>query len=259
MTYTINSTAYHAKYYERHADGTALELPPMGLLLHNGGGTVESDLHILTGNDPARKVGCNLYVTRTGIIYQLAPDTYQTWHAGVPDHATRRWWGSTAAAYGVVSGNRLIGVECEHHSKRDKDWPAAQLDALAWLFRQKIAAYGFPLQRLGGHKWYAPSRKTDPEHWPDPQLQAWLRRLYVAPGHMYEVTASAGARIRQGPGTSFPIAEAIPVAYRFWSDGVTVGQAVEGNSTWIHFAGPTPTIINPLGFIWSGIVREVAA
>lgn len=31
MTFTIDSKTYHAKYYERHADGSPLELPPMGL------------------------------------------------------------------------------------------------------------------------------------------------------------------------------------------------------------------------------------
>jgi hypothetical protein len=37
-----------------------------------------------------------------------------------------------------------------------------------------------------------------------------------------------------------------------------VGEAVQGNPTWVHFAGPTPTIPNPLGFVWSGICQVVA-
>lgn len=253
----IDQSTYQAKYYDRHWDGTPIEAPPMGFLLHHGGGSQSSDLHILTGQDPKRKVGCHYYVNRAGTIYQLCPDTYAAWHAGAPDHATRRWWGSTAAAYGIVNGNRLLGVETEH--RPGADWPAAQMTALKLLFRDKIQRYGFSLQRLGAHKWFAPSRKTDPADFPDAELQSWLRSLYQTDGHMYEVTAAAGARIRQGPGTTFPIAETLPAGYRFWSDSTIVGQAVEGNNSWVHFAGPTPTIPNPLGFVWAGIVKKVAA
>jgi hypothetical protein len=248
---------YTAIYYDRHYDGSAIEAPPVGMLLHHGGGSQASDLYILTGKDPARKVGTHYYVTRSGTIYQLCPDTYAAWHAGAPDHLTTRWWGNTAASYGVVNGNRLLGVETEH--RPGADWPAEQMTALAALFHDRIARYRFPLTRLGGHKWFAPSRKTDPADFPDADLQSWLRGLYRSEGSVFEVTAEQGARIRQGPGTQFPIAETLPVGYTFWSDQATVGQAIDGNNVWVHFFGPTPTIVNPLGFIWSGIVREVAS
>lgn len=255
MALAIDDTSYHAKYYDRHANGSAIEASPVGMLWHHGGGSIASDLHILTGQDPARRVGCHYYATRAGVVYQLCPDTYAPWHAGAPDHATKRWWGASGPAHGIVNGNRLLGVETEH--RPGQDWPAAQMTALRELWQIKIAAYGFALQRLGAHKWWAPSRKSDPADMSDKDLQAWFRALYLSPGHMYEVTAAAGARIRQGPGITFPTAETLPVGYRFWSDGVMIGQAVEGNSTWVHFAGPTPTIPNPLGFIWQGIVTEV--
>lgn len=254
----INQSDYQAKYYDRHFDGTAIEAPPAGLLLHHGGGTQTSDLYILTGQDPTRKVGAHYYVNRAGTIYQLCPDTYAAWHAGAPDHVTTRWWGNTAASYGVVNGNRLLGVETEH--RPGADWPAEQMTALAALFRDRIARYSFPLTRLGGHKWFAPSRKSDPADWPDAALQTWFRSLYApvaALGAAYRVTTPSGARIRQGPGTAFPIAETLPEGYVFWGDTTMVGEAVQGNPTWVHFAGPTPTIPNPLGFVWSGICQVV--
>lgn len=252
----INQTDYKAVYYDKHANGTPIESPPVGMLLHEGAGTQASDLHILTGKDPSRKVGCHYYVNRKGTIYQLCPDTYAPWHAGAMEYVTTRWWGASAAAFGIVNGNRLLGVESEH--RIGQDWPAAQLTALALLFRDKIATYAFPLQRIGAHKWFAPRRKADPTNWTDADLQAWFRDLYRASGSMYEVTAPAGARIRQGPGVTFPIAETIPAGYRFWSDTTLVGEDVNGINTWVHFAGPTQTIVNPLGFVWAGILTEVA-
>lgn len=255
----IDQTTYQARYYDRAHDGSAIEASPVGMLLHHGGGTQSSDLFILTGKDPKRPVGCHYYVNRSGTIYQLCPDTYAAWHAGPPDYATKRWWGNNGPSFGIVNGNRLLGVETEH--RPGATWPTPQVTALTLLFREKITRYNFPLQRLGGHKWWrptGPNAKTDPADWPDPDLQDWFRSLYRAPGSLYQVTAQAGARIRQGPGISFPVAETLPNGYTFWGDTTTVGQAVEGNNVWVHFAGPTPTIVNPLGFVWSGIVEAAS-
>jgi len=92
--------------------------------------------------------------------------------------------------------------------------PFVALEAIEWLFRQKIQQYGFPLTRIGAHKWYAPGRKQDPSDFPDDKLQAFFRSLYdaapVADGGPYRVTSEAGARIRQGPGTTFPVAATLP-------------------------------------------------
>jgi len=261
MTPTVDVTSFHAIYYERNRDGSPLINVPQGILMHTGEGTAASDLYILSGKDPARRVGCNYYVRRNATIYRLAPDSYECWHAGAATQTSTRWWGNNAAAYGIINGNRLIGVETEHRA--GQDWPEVQLDAIAWLFRQKIQQYGFPLTRIGAHKWYAPGRKQDPSDFPDDKLQAFFRSLYaaepVADGGPYRVTSEAGARIRQGPGTTFPVAATLPDGYVFWSDGTTVGEAVAGNSNWVHFAGPTPTIPNPLGFVSMAICEKVPA
>lgn len=252
----INQSAYHAIYFDRHADGTAIEAAPVGILIHHGGGNEKSDTFILTGQDPQRKAGCHYYVNRAGTIYQLCPDTYAPWHAGAMAYTTKRWWGNNAAAFGIVNGNRLIGIETEH--RPGQDWPAVQMTALRLLCESLVTTYQFPLHRLGAHKWYADRRKTDPADWSDADMQEWFRRLYhPAEGVVYRVAVVQGARIRQGPGTSFPIAATLPEGYTFWSDATTIGQAIDGNNVWVHFAGPTPTIPNPLGFIFSGIVQEL--
>jgi len=159
-------------------------------------------------------------------------------------------------SHGIVNGNRLIGIETEH--RPGQDWPKAQMDALGALCKQKIASWNFPVTRLGAHSWWAPSRKSDPADWPDTNMKGWFRGLYRTGGSIYEVIEPRGARIREGPGITFPIVETVPLDYQFWSDGQLIGESVGGNNTWIHFAGPTPTIVNPLGFIWSGIVAELA-
>lgn len=261
MTHTIDKNTYTAVHYDRTNEGKPVETAPLGFLLHHGGGSIFSDTFILTGKDPKRIVGCNYYVTRAGIIYQLAPDTYRCWHAGAADHASKRWWGNNAAAYGILNGNRLIGVETEHNPTIHTDWPDPQMDALDWLFRSKIKQWAFPLHRLGAHKWYAPNRKDDPAHFSDEDLQAWLRTMYVpeptTKGWTYEVAVPQGARIRQGPGTQFPTVTTLPEGYQFYVDTVVKGESVAGSDQWMHFAGPTRQIPNPLGFIFSGICERV--
>lgn len=261
MNYTVDLTSYHAIYYERNRDGSPRTITPDGMLLHQGDGTAQSDLYILTGKDPTRRVGCNYYVKRDATIYRLAPDSYECWHAGAPTQASTRWWGNNAAAYGIYNGNRLIGVETEHRS--GQDWPTVQLDAIKWLFKDRIQLYGFPLTRIGAHKWYASGRKTDPTDWSDADLQRWFRTLYepavASDAGLYRVTSRVGARIRQGPGTTFSTVTTLPENYTFYADGTTVGEAIAGTNVWVHFAGPTVHIPNPLGFISGAICTKVSA
>lgn len=91
-----------------------------------------------------------------------------------------------------------------------------------------------------------------------------LHEMSSVSGRYLAVTAAAGANIRQQPGVTqasgapVPIAARVPSGYVFFSDTTIDGEVVEGSNQWAHFYGPDRATPNPLGFIWSGIVKEVA-
>jgi hypothetical protein len=243
--------------FDKRWDGTPLLIRPMGILIHTGGGTEATDLHELLGKS-GRQVSSNVYINRQGTIRELAPDNFRCWHAGPQDYTTRRWWGNNAASYGIIDGNTLIGLETEH--RRGQGWPTPQIDAIEWWCKQKIAQYQFPYTRIGAHKWWRPTGsnpKVDPTDWPDDELQAWIKSLYRTKGRTMRVTHPLGARVRQGPGTQFPIAAALAEGTTFFSDTTIAGENIAGNDKWCHFWGPTKYSASPIGFVWSGIVEEV--
>lgn len=65
----------------------------------------------------------------------------------------------------------------------------------------------------------------------------------------YRVKASAGANVRQGPGTNFPVARTLKQGEVFGSDGITSGEAVAGDTRWPHLGDGTGfvsmTIVEP--------------
>jgi N-acetyl-anhydromuramyl-L-alanine amidase AmpD len=252
-----NDPAGYTKNYSKRGDGSPLLITPKGVMLHHGGGTKKSDLYILRGNDPKRKVSSGWYICKTGEIIQLGPENQHYWHAGIPDRGVRTWWGNDAYAFGIIDGNMLFGVETEH---RDGEiWPTKQLQAINDFGRHYTQKYNFSLTSLGAHRWYAPSRKHDPGDLSDTELrrmfQSWVA---VRAGKMMKVTAPSGAYIRQGPGVEFPIAAAIEQGATYWESQTVVGSAPPNtsNHVWSHYGGPSKEVVAELGFIWSGIVVD---
>lgn len=254
----INTDRYQTPNYDRHGDRTPVIIIPQGILLHEGSGTQESDLAELTGTSGSgRLVSSWAYVNRVGEIFTLGPDNRRYWHAGAPDHDSVRWWGSSPTKYGIYDGNLLLGIETEH--RRGQIWPQVQLDALEALCRAKIEQYAFPIVQVGCHKWYAPSRKVDPTGITDAEFQEWINSWYTPDGAYYRVTEPRGARVRQGPATTFPISATLPDGFQFWSDKTIDGESIGGNNQWHHFYGAMPQLPNELGFVWSGICSKVTA
>lgn len=251
------SAEFKTPNFDRKHDGTPLLIKPAGILTHTGGGNQESDLFELLGKS-GRLVSATYYVNRKGAIYQLAPDDHRTWHAGVQDMSSKRWWGNNAASYGIIDGNTLLGVEIEH--KKGQDYPEAQMDALRDLYTTKIKEYNFPYTRIGTHRWFNPKRRDDPVDWNDLPFMEWVRSLYNRPGRLMQIASPRGAYVRVGPSTNFPIAAAIENGQTFWAaPDLVKGDAPQGTSNplWYHYIGPSQNIVAELGFIWSGIV-EVA-
>jgi hypothetical protein len=168
VTLIIDQKTWRTTRYDRGSDGKPLLITPKGLLLHSCEGSRTSSLPWLT-TDPRSRVSSNLYVCRNGDVFELAPDTYRTWHAGPGS------WD------GVTDLNTFIGIECEH--KQGQDWPAVQRAVLRELCLLKIGIWNIPQQRVIAHRW--PPRpataepKYDPTDWPDVELRPWIAALYA--------------------------------------------------------------------------------
>jgi hypothetical protein len=259
--YPTDIETYRATLFDRQGPSPVdppVIIRPNGILLHSGEGTVQSDMFELTGKDPHHPVSVGNYTTRTGLRYELGPDYYRYWHAGAPDHGQTSWHGSYPGAFGITDGNKLLGMEAEH--KSGQNWPDAQLESIAEWAVMKIEQYNFSLTHVGAHKWYAPSRKTDPTDFPDTALMDYIRSFFKPRGFAVKITNPLGARIRQAPRINTPIAGLLDVGYVFWCDGVLAGDTVQGpdgpTKDWYHFAGPTPEIRNPLGFVSAAICER---
>lgn len=133
----------------------------------------QSSLPYLCNPNPANgnPVSSDYYVTREGVIYQLAPDNYYTWHAGD----------------GMISGVRYPntyskGVELEH-SKGTGAYPKAQMDALTWLMKDCIKRFNIAQQNIVTHRKSASAvgrtDKTDPTDWSDTDFYNWVASLYA--------------------------------------------------------------------------------
>lgn len=82
--------------------------------------------------------------------------TYYVIAAGRANHAG-------AGAWRGISGNsRFLGIEAENSGLADDPWNGAQLDAYVRGVAALLRHLGLPVERVCGHKEYAPTRKDDP-------------------------------------------------------------------------------------------------
>ncbi len=141
-------------------------------------------------------------------------------------------------------------------------------DRLGWSPRLKDLVYRvlLDLADLGdfepgdtkGHRECLPNKSCPGAAINMQTVRRELHEMATVQGHYLAVTEPRGANIRQGPGVTFPVASALPPGYVFFSDKTIDGELVQGSNQWAHFYGPDRATPNPLGFVWTGIVKEVA-
>ena len=168
MILVIDQTSWRTIRYDRNADGTPRLMTPAGVLIHSDEGSRKGSLPWLTTH-PDSGVSCHYYVCRDGDVFQLAEDTWRTWHAGPGSYD------------GLTDLNRTIGIECEH-KQGGPPWTDEQLDALRLLCLQLIARWNIPESRMIAHRWTkrpaSASTKYDPTDWIDVELKPWIAALY---------------------------------------------------------------------------------
>lgn len=136
------------------------------LVIHNislppkqyGGGFVEDffcnqlavDAHPYFEEIAHLKVSSHLFIRRDGSVVQFVPFNLRAWHAGVSSYAGRD-----------NCNDFSIGIELEGCD--DEAYANVQYEALALTVQALMQAYPkITANRITGHEFIAPRRKTDP-------------------------------------------------------------------------------------------------
>lgn len=178
---TIDASTYNkaATYPQRHGYQLRGAIPT-SIVVHSTGNKTKNTLFTKEAEFlfKSSDVSAHYLVGKDGAIVQfLDPRTWQAWHAGT--------------AIETFSNARSIGIEL-HHSLGDAPYPAAQLDALAWLLRRLAGQFGIMPALIETHGQIALpgpyDRKHDPTEWSHDQFIAWRDRALTAQALWYRTT-----------------------------------------------------------------------
>lgn len=125
--------------------------PDMLILHYTGMESAEEALARLV--DPNSKVSAHYLIDEDGTTYRLVDESQRAWHAGVA-----HWAGEDD-----INGCS-IGIELQNpgHEFGYREFPEAQMAALAELAADIVARHAIPAHRILGHSDVAPGRKQDP-------------------------------------------------------------------------------------------------
>lgn len=103
--------------------------------------------------DPTAKVSAHYLIGEDGTVVRLVPELRRAWHAGVS-----YWRGRTDI------NSASIGIELVNpgHEFGYRDFPSAQMTALAALAADIVRRHGIPPRHVLGHSDVAVGRKQDP-------------------------------------------------------------------------------------------------
>ncbi|MDE1969351.1 MAG: N-acetylmuramoyl-L-alanine amidase [Alphaproteobacteria bacterium] len=122
------------------------------LILHYTG-MVDQPAALARLTDPTAKVSAHYLIGEDGAIIRLVPEDRCAWHAGVSH------WRSRADINGASIGIELVNPG---HEFGYRDFPAAQMAALAELAKDIVARHKIPTRHVLGHSDVAIGRKQDP-------------------------------------------------------------------------------------------------
>ena len=199
---------------------------PKFIVIHfTANGTARSALNWLS--NPKAKASAHLVIGHDGTITQMAMLNEKTWHAGrsswkgikgLNSHSVGieivnwgglkggpgRWKSWTGQA---VPDDRVIEAAHPHSPGNVQGWEIydeAQIDSTAAAVEAMANVYGIPAQNVIGHEDISPRRKTDPG--PAWDMERFRGRVFgrdddSGDEDLYEVNASGGLNMRDGPGT----------------------------------------------------------
>ncbi len=129
-------------------------------------------------------VSCHYLVDEAGLITQMAGEEMRAWHAGISI-----WQGETD------TNSRSIGIEIQNpgHTIGYRDFPAAQIRAVAVLCLDVMRRHDIAPRLVLAHSDVAPGRKVDPGERFD---WCWLHQQGV--GHWVEPSQADTSTLNAG-------------------------------------------------------------
>lgn len=191
------------------------------IVLHYDGATNEtSAVNWLT--DPRSKVSCDLHISKSGKVTQLAKFNQITWHVG----ASR--WGD------LTNLNRYaIGIE-QQNRDASSEWTETQITKCIEVCRALVAAYPSITEILAHSEVATPAGRKD-----DPGLKFPMQRVREAVFGKFPVvskTTTANVNLRTGPGTQHSIITQLPTGTRvtvFYGSGSWSNVEAKGVKGWV--------------------------
>lgn len=157
--------------------------PPDMIVLHYTGMT-SGPVALDRLRDPEAKVSAHWLVEEDGRLFRLVDEARRAWHAGVS------FWKGERDCNAVSVGIEIVNPGHEHGYR---DFPPAQMEAVARLLDAVRGRWTVPDARILGHSDVAPGRKVDPgERFP----WAWLAER--GHGLWVEPPPSPGAPLAEG-------------------------------------------------------------
>mgnify|MGYP001174636357 CR=1 FL=1 len=103
--------------------------------------------------DSNSKVSTHYFIKNNGLIINMVPDDYVSWHAGKSFWKKNRYLNKCS-----------IGIEINNpgHKYRYKNFSIKQISSLVKLLKVLVKKYNIKITNILGHSDIAPSRKIDP-------------------------------------------------------------------------------------------------
>lgn len=126
---------------------------PVDMLVLHYTGMRTGDEAIARLCDPAAKVSSHYVVEEDGRVFKLVDESRRAWHAGVASWRGQRDINARSVGIEIVNPGHEFGY---------RDFPSAQMAAVAALARGIVARHKIPARNVVGHADVAPARKDDP-------------------------------------------------------------------------------------------------
>lgn len=210
------------------------------LCAHTTEGWWDSDLDWLCSASSG--VSAHYVISPDGVIYEIVSPAMRAWHAG------------SGAWYGCSDLNTIsIGVEISH--VQGQPYGPNQWLAFDALGRLLIEQYPTIQQYMCcAHRWYAPSRKTDPTDYSDSQMKAFFAGLFSTYAVFRNATVDM-LNCREGPGTQYPVAldglAQLAPGQQFEVDDHTPSDDPTHPELWLHS-------VTGIGFVYSPLCEQVS-
>ncbi|WP_130841705.1 glycoside hydrolase domain-containing protein [Corynebacterium neomassiliense] len=139
----------------------------IGVMCHHTAGANTSAQYIAVNPGLDNGLSSQLHLARDGVVTICGAGV--AWHAGGDEPRTPAWAkGQVKIAtrhenkWQSVGNAKMIGIEAVNSGDGRQDWPEVQLDSYAAICAAICWYLGLPVDRVIGHKEFAPTRKIDP-------------------------------------------------------------------------------------------------